>query len=156
MFLDSELRLAVSGFRVDQLRKLRRHSIPRLLATALAFVAIVGQLSSFAHLGLVRHVTCAEHGELIEVGHNQPRAAMAPAAEQATAVLTASSSSDTHGHDHCLLAPMRRDRAMLGTPTVLDSTHVGAYGTIGRFPVSEVPPAIAVILLAPKNSPPIA
>ena len=34
----------------------------RLVASVLATVALAGQVTSFAHFVLVRHVTCAEHG----------------------------------------------------------------------------------------------
>jgi hypothetical protein len=127
----------------------------RVVASILATVALAGQVTSFVHLVLVRHVTCAEHGELVEVGKEH---AIAKSARQAAPanVVTSESPADAHGHDHCLLAPMRRDRIAAGSPGSFDSLHVDAYGTIGVVAADEVAPPIAVILLAPKNSPPLA
>jgi len=127
----------------------------RMVASILATVALVGQLTSFAHLVLVRHVTCAEHGELVELGHERTTAKSARQG-QPSAVVSAVSDSDGHGHDHCLIAPMRRDRVAAGTPASFDSAHIDAYGTIGVVVADEIAPPIALILLAPKNSPPLA
>jgi len=127
----------------------------RVVASVLATLALAGQVTSFAHLVLVRHVTCAEHGELVEVGRDH---ASAKPTEQrhATNVVTAASTADVHGHDHCLIAPMRRDRIAAGAPASFDSIHIDAYRTIGVIAADEIAPPIAVILLAPKNSPPLA
>jgi hypothetical protein len=127
----------------------------RWAASVLATVALVGQVTSFAHLVLVRHVRCAEHGELVELGKVNA-AAPAATSRQRSSTIAADGSDDGHGHDHCLIAPMRRDRAALGTPASFDSVHVDAYGTIGVAVASEIPPPIALIILAPKNSPPVA
>jgi hypothetical protein len=121
----------------------------------LAVVALAGQLSSFAHLVLVRHVTCAEHGEMVEVGNEQDLVATT-ANEEAPAAVAATSPADAHGHDHCLIVPMRREHAALGTAGSFDSAHLDAYGTIGHGGDSLISPPIALILLAPKNSPPVA
>ncbi len=104
---------------------------------------------------LVRHVRCAEHGDLIEVGRE--RAIVATTSyRNSPAELSDASSTDVHGHEHCLIAPMRRDRLGPDSLAVLDSAHVDAYGTIGLVHDDEVAPPIAVIVLAPKNSPPLA
>jgi hypothetical protein len=121
----------------------------------LAVIALVGQLASFAHLVLVRHVTCAEHGELVELGRDRPMVATVSRRHVPMAVADASSAGG-HGHDHCLIAPMRRDRLAIGTPASLDSTHIEAYGTIGYAGDDGLASPIALILLAPKNSPPLA
>ena len=136
------------------MRGLPRNRVSRGFAAALAVVALAGQLSSFAHLVLVRHVTCAEHGDLIEVGRE--RAITTTVSRQAVTAVGAASAEETHGHEHCLIAPMRRDRLALGSGAVHDSAHIDAYGTIGVARAQAIAPAIAVIVLAPKNSPPLA
>jgi hypothetical protein len=55
-----------------------------------------------------------------------------------------------------LIAPMRRDRIAAGARASFDSLHIDAYGTIGRLATDEVAPSIAIFVLAPKNSPPLA
>jgi hypothetical protein len=92
---------------------------------------------------------------MIELGRN--RAITATAVRRHAPVSFADASSDeSHGHEHCLIAPMRRDRIAAGAPASVDSLHVDAYGTIGRVATDEVAPPIAIIVLAPKNSPPLA
>lgn len=116
-------------------------------------LAVAGQVAGFAHLAVVRHVTCAEHGELIELGHASPAAvAIQP---QANVVIAAAALGETHGHDHCLIAPMRRDRAALGGGATLDGRHFDADATCGHVSSRDIAPAIAIIRLAPKNSPPL-
>jgi hypothetical protein len=127
----------------------------RVMASFLATLALAGQVTSFAHLVLVRHVTCAEHGELVEIG-KEGAIPKAPPPKRTTSFAGADSTADGHGHDHCLIAPMRRDRIAARAPGSLDSFHIDAYGTIGVIAEDEVAPPIAVILLAPKNSPPLA
>jgi hypothetical protein len=127
----------------------------RVVASVLATVALAGQVTSFAHLVLVRHVTCAEHGELVEVG--RVRATAKPTEHhRPTNAVSAESTDIAHGHDHCVIAPMRRDRIASRPPAALDSIHIDAYGTIGAIAADDIAPPIAVISLAPKNSPPLA
>ena len=137
------------------MRSLPKNRATRGLAAVLAVVALAGQVSSFAHLVLVRHVTCAEHGDMIEVGHERTIVTTSSHRQALTAV-RAASPAETHGHEHCLIARMRRDRLTADTPASLDSAHIDAYGTIGVVGDDEVAPSIAAIILAPKNSPPLA
>src|SRR5262245_46745026 len=69
----------------------------RVLASLWLAVAIAAPLASSAHLALVRHVTCAEHGELVEIG--APDGAQAKHAPETR--LGALADADSHGHDHC-------------------------------------------------------
>ncbi|MGZ6235496.1 MAG: hypothetical protein ACXVGO_14805 [Mycobacterium sp.] len=156
MFLDTQFGLAATSADWSRVRRLRRNSATRGFAAALAVVALAGQLSSFAHLVLVRHVTCAEHGDMIEVGHERALVATAARRHAPATVVGNASEADSHGHEHCLIAPMRRDRLAVGTPISFDSAHIDAYGTIGRVGADEIAPPIAIVVLAPKNSPPLA
>ena len=136
------------------MRTLSRHRVARLFAATLATLALASQLASFAHVVLLRHVTCTEHGELIEVGREQ--AIVATPTRETTQAVSASSSAGAHGHDHCLIVATRRHRFLVGVVASLDSMHVDAHGTIARLSHDEAPPPIAVLLLAPKSSPPLA
>ncbi|MDB4966915.1 MAG: hypothetical protein JWN44_2604 [Myxococcales bacterium] len=137
------------------MRSLPGHRATRGIAALLAVVAVAGQISSFAHLVLVRHVTCAEHGDLVEVGHERTLVAASSRRQAPTAIATATL-DEIHRHEHCLIAPMRRDRLAAGTAASRDSAHIDAYGTIGVVVDGGVVPPIAIIILAPKNSPPLA
>lgn len=137
------------------MRRLRKHNVMRAVASVLATVALAGQISSFAHLVLVRHVRCAEHGELVELGRARGIARPVQRERQPNNAFTTEASATEHGHEHCLIAPMRRDRLAAGAPQSFDSAHIDAYGTVGVLVADEIAPPIAVIFLAPKNSPPV-
>jgi hypothetical protein len=121
----------------------------QVAALVLAALGVVSQLAGFAHLAYVRHVTCAEHGELIEAG---APAAVAPP-DAAETRMGAVASVAEHGHDHCAVALHRRQQARR---TSVDEL-------VSRAPEPAAPPhleprsavlSIAVFLVAPKNSPP--
>jgi hypothetical protein len=120
----------------------------------LAVLALAGQLGSFAHLVLVQHVSCADHGELIEVAPQN--AIVAARTELSGPAVRASATSDPlHGHDHCTLSPLRRDHLhRIGQSShalaPLESASPPAHG---RIVVTA--PKLALFLLAPKNSPPV-
>jgi len=122
----------------------------RFPAVALAALALFGQLAGFAHLVAVDHVRC-EHGELVDVGHHAPTVAPHRDADKS---FHASTAADTREHEHCLLSPMRRDRATVA-PGASQSSIVACHrhsviAALGR----TVPAPIPLILLAPKSSPP--
>jgi hypothetical protein len=121
----------------------------------LAVLALAGQLASFAHLALVRHVTCAEHGELIEVGSAATSAAATPR-DVPPAVSAAASAGAAHDHEHCLISPMRRDRIASAASASQHAARVDSYDSIGIGRTRTVAPPIAAIVLAPKSSPPTA
>jgi hypothetical protein len=123
----------------------------RLLGGAVALAAMLSQVAGFAHLAFTRHVTCAEHGDLIEAGEAPAASA---AQDQAHSRLAINGDGATHGHDHCLLAPQRRDRTTQSFTRTLVATAELPF--MARF-VDAVgpPPTIQLILLAPKNSPPL-
>ncbi len=117
---------------------------------ALSILLVAGQLSLFAHLVAVQHVTCPEHGELIHVEDAQILA-LTPGArpEVRQAQVPAN-----HDHDHCLLVASRRN-------DFLSHLAVQTFEVCSnRLVVAGVPPGraartgVALLLLAPKGSPP--
>src|SRR4051812_969189 len=90
----------------------------RLLAIALAAFSLCAEVARYAHLALVPHTRCAEHGELVEGG-----GASASAAEAAPLELPAVSSAEApgeagdHGHDHCAIASSVSSRASAPPPS---------------------------------------
>ena len=129
------------------MRSTRTRQLP---AIVLAALALFGQLAGFAHLVAVDHVAC-EHGELVDVRHHPP--AVASHHDPAKA-FHASSASERREHEHCLLSPMRRDRAAISgrtSPTsLLSCDRQRAIATIENDVAAPIP----LILLAPKSSPP--
>ncbi len=116
-------------------------------------VALIAQLGSVAHLAIVKHVECSEHGELVEVAD----AAGASRSLDLLGAKTLSVRADqilTHGHDHCSIAAFRRERIRPGSsvsaPVLATDARMAVLVTERDAP----PPAIALLKLAPKNSPP--
>jgi hypothetical protein len=119
----------------------------RLFASVLALAAFAAQVQSAAHFAAVRHVACADHGGWIEVTSAHPRDALQPS----SAVVN--NAGEEHGHDHCALAALRRERAQLrstGQLIPLDRAHE-AERAAHPCPPSR---AFSALTVAPKNSPP--
>jgi hypothetical protein len=130
----------------------RRKARPLMRVGALALVAatLVGQLSSYLHLLAVRHVTCAEHGELVEVSSSSDGSTHG----HAGACIRQGAEAESH-HDHCVIASFRRERSTTGSERsglVLPQDHERRI--LERSVVGLHSP-IDLILLAPKNSPPV-
>lgn len=131
----------------------RKKPRARLAAGLFAALALVAQIGGVAHLALVQHVTCAEHGETLDVA--QSHAAQVADARPITENRLGAAAESGHGHDHCPLAAFRRQRALSGSharilpPATADPRPfvLGAY-------VAPAP-AIALLAFAPKSSPPL-
>jgi hypothetical protein len=139
----------------SRIAKARRpRAAARLFASATAFLLVVGQLGSYAHLVSVRHEVCAEHGELVDVHGGAVATASTEAAGPDARLASSSRAEPGHQHEHCALAPHRRESAV-------DSPYHHAIG--------QAPPAAAslssiarlaplasqsIYRLAPKTSPP--
>jgi hypothetical protein len=125
-----------------------RHTKARYGLSVVAFFAVASQLGSVAHLAFVRHVECADHGEMVEVSaspavdHEDKAAAFHP------------DSAPTHEHDHCGIATLRRERTQ--TTSAPAAAAPQPRSDLGRTLVRAIapPPSIAILDLAPKTSPP--
>jgi len=130
--------------------RLLRRTRARYGLSVFAFLAVASQLGSVAHLALVRHVECADHGEMVEVS-----ASAAPSSDHED--LTAAfheEAAPTHGHDHCSVVTLRRERTQISaSPAVAEPQP---RTDLGRTLVRAIapPPSIAILSFAPKNSPP--
>ena len=119
-------------------------------------VLLAAQLVTLGHLLIVRHSICPEHGEAIHSGLAGQARALAPAHQGRASdpVLVSETPTAEHAHDHCLARANTRERFAL-TP-VLDSTP-GSLPVVATLPLLSAvgaAPAVAVLRLAPKNSPP--
>lgn len=131
-----------------------RHARPQRRAgpAAVALVCLLGYLAGFLHLALVRHATCPVHDEIIHVG----------AAEAVTSEVTGTAGVSPvvvepgHSDDHCLVvATTRRQAAPSGAAApLLGAASCTAAGFVALHLIVADP--IARLLVAPKNSPPIA
>ena len=125
-----------------------RRTKARYWASAIAFFVLAAQIGGLAHLAFVKHVECAEHGEMVEVragstiDHQDPVAAFH------------TDSAPAHGHDHCGIATLRRERTQSHSVPVAVAPQPRT--DLGRTLERAIapPPSIAILDLAPKNSPP--
>ena len=134
------------------------------IGVLLALVCVLAQLGAALHLGLVRHVRCAAHGELMHAdmhedshAHGEATATVLAAVEVATQTVVfdtgAPGATPEHTHDHC--------QALAGHSTEPTAPSV----LVAAPPVTVAPPAlvaqtpavvVALYRLAPKASPPTA
>jgi Protein of unknown function (DUF2946) len=130
-----------------------RNKISGCLSLWVAVLCIVGQVSSFAHLLLIRHTACAAHQSLLEeTGAHQP----SPEGAQQSHYDTAEQQADNPQHDHedCLLCTQKQKLASIPKVNAVllllasclaprAPTHLVAFSTQDLFS------------LAPKTSPPL-
>jgi hypothetical protein len=132
----------------------------RYLAACVAALCLVAQFSSFAHMLLVRHATCPDHGELIHANEEGgsasiERGQLANASEEQVPAFEARrDAASEHGHDHCAVLANRRDSTTL--TAAQSPVLIGPPGLSGIQDHQEDlrPVSFALYLLAPKNSPP--
>ncbi|HEV8548767.1 MAG TPA: hypothetical protein VGQ57_07065 [Polyangiaceae bacterium] len=114
-----------------------------------AWLVVLAHLTSTLHFALISHEVCAAHGELV---HAQRRAALAhPANGHESAALPGDADP---AHDHCPLVGSRHEHATLvAAPDFVTASapHLAALSAPG---VQVHPSRAALLLAAPKQSPP--
>jgi hypothetical protein len=122
----------------------------RCLLTLVALFYVAQQLSVVAHLALVRHAVCDEHGELVDVD-------VARASEASGSSKQGSQESSSHlGHDHEHCGVLAHLRQQFNPPVFVGiPARVAALPDVAAVLCLSAPSiAIPVYCLAPKNSPP--
>jgi hypothetical protein len=126
----------------------------RVAAAALLAFALAGQLANLAHLAVVHHEVCLEHGELM---HSEEQGArrIASHADSALTTLRERESGATHDHDHCGIAAHRRESALRSAPIrqLLDPSTPAAIAQRGEEPIRSC--GRDILSFAPKCSPPV-
>ncbi|HUH01174.1 MAG TPA: hypothetical protein VML75_04215 [Kofleriaceae bacterium] len=120
----------------------------------IAVLCMVAQLLSLAHLVVVEHERCHEHGELIHGDGHEARSVAPPAPSTATPtarVLPGQSDEADGDHDHCLSATERRD-LRLARVEVAATISPDQSDAIPR--TATTPVVRALYRSAPKTSPP--
>lgn len=120
----------------------------------LALLALGGQLLGTAHLLLMPHAVCAEHGELIHLHDGVAAEDAAHHESPVTTQLSVPEAAEADAHEHCLASALRRDQlALYEAPSTL--ILVSASQAVARVERSvHAPKSVAILLLAPKSSPP--
>jgi hypothetical protein len=143
------------------IRRESRGGTFRYLAACVAVLVVFTQFSSFAHMLLVRHATCPEHGELIHPDEDGAAPAHHDAVashdkSQGPSIESGPESANGHGHDHCAVLAHRRDSTTLAAASncPLPVPPPALAGIDGHRQILT-PASFALYLLAPKNSPPV-
>lgn len=136
---------------------IRRASTARWTTLGLAALCLVAQLSGLAHLAFVPHVTCAEHGELLEASTSASAWSIHPSSPgESFEVRSAEPGPEAavgHSHNHCAVTSMRRTPGCpLGPASTEVSAPVEPQRRVGREP--RVPTVLPLLAVAPKSSPP--
>ena len=129
-----------------------RHASMRATSTLL----LAAQLLALSHLLVVRHTICPEHGEAIHSESPSDAQTLGSSHEGAAAdpTLGPGAPAAEHAHDHCLALANTRERFVpLPFPDVMPGP-LSVAATLPSLATVGVAPAVAVLLLAPKNSPP--
>jgi hypothetical protein len=130
-----------------------RRPVRAVLTLLLSLALVAAELETVAHGLKTTHAFCPEHGEVVDV----ELGAVAPvASEDVGRRLEAGPTvSHHHDHDHCMAALFVR-AATAPVPAALGNLAPPAP-LIRRWAASQGhPPAIPLLHLAPKSSPPAA
>jgi hypothetical protein len=125
----------------------RRSARPTATALGVAAVVLVCHAAAWVHAAATPHVTCVEHGESVHL----TVAANAETIPTGELVLTSGPTEPAaHGHEHCgLQGP--RTTAPAAAPRSSSILRV----SVPALPVATVAtPALRLLRLAPKTSPP--
>ena len=130
--------------------RLRRET-RRCLGLFLAAVTLLTPALTVLHAARARHVTCPEHGDLVEAGDTKVEVAHSDAA--GPIALPSEGDAGERQHDHCAVAAQARSAV-----TLLRTFAAAAPRTVPAIvlpPVDSHPAAaVPLYLLAPKSSPP--
>lgn len=116
----------------------------------------MAQIMAFAHVALVHHRTCLEHGEPIHAGAD-PTAATAmtrTVAPDAALVAAPPSDDEGHAHEHCLSMAHGRASLVLSPPTASALLEPRAATASWAQWGDQAPVSLDLLALAPKGSPP--
>jgi len=135
----------------------RLHRISPGVGAALALLTLASPLLATFHQAVVRHVTCPEHGELVDAPLEAPH----PHAQPSTGLPGLFAERDPAGpsgageeHEHCAISLQGQVRATEQSPKPFVVTAPEVVAPSPR----EGPGlhGVAVYRLAPKASPPLA
>jgi hypothetical protein len=124
----------------------------RFACATVAMLALIGQLVSLAHLTMVQHAVCLEHGELV---HSDVRGRWnAPPADSDAAAVHATDATSSGDHDHCGARAYRRESTLVA-PSSMAPEKCAKRLEIADFSATESRfGGQPIYRLAPKCSPP--
>jgi hypothetical protein len=137
--------------RVAHLRRELFHR--RWASAALAVALVAAQGASLAHLSLVRHEICPEHGELIHPDAAPHAVATQPGDPRRPSAFGVEERAAAFGDDHCTVVGHRRESALPSSSDVIVPGEVAPATVcleLAWAPAASEPR----FRVAPKQSPP--
>lgn len=125
----------------------------RSAALLLAVLLCAGQLAGLVHSLVVRHVRCAEHGEMVHSGEGAQLLSVAGIPEGASYAASAGSPSG-EAHDHCAFWVHPREQSSLRSAHCPVAPPFSAQPS-GSEHRAATGPQVELLHLAPKSSPPV-
>jgi hypothetical protein len=125
-------------------------ALQRVLFALCTAALLLGDVFRGFHLLHVRHVVCAEHGELVDAENLSPTAGTASDRTEALP-----GNGDAHHHDHCGIAAAPSRTAHLAIASAAGSIRpLSGHHFVSKSFV-RVAQGRAILSYAPKQSPPV-
>jgi hypothetical protein len=137
----------------------RQHFSQRWGAVTMLVFAFAGQVSTLAHLALVKHAVCFEHGEFIHDAEHVHASVTSQASRGSASAHVSLQTRDaeeasTHADEHCTVTAHRREHSVF---RAAPSLEVRLAAVAGAAPARHQPQRAfgrTVFHFAPKCSPP--
>jgi hypothetical protein len=127
----------------------------RRLGRITSYFLLAAQMLSIGHLVLVRHSTCAEHGDVIHGPAGEPHEGrFAESLSSSDGTVAGTVPQAEGGHDHCLICTTTRERFALTPPVRTSVDQVGPSVSLVSPSHTGAMAPVAVLVFSPKNSPP--
>lgn len=125
---------------------------------ATSYLVLAAQLLSLVHMLVVRHSMCPEDGDVIHTAepHETLSARAFDEASSSSSPSAGAAPQAEHGHDHCLTCASTSERFALVPPTQTSAAAIELATPLAPPADAGLVVPVAVIVLAPKNSPPAA
>jgi hypothetical protein len=124
----------------------------RSLALLVATLLAASSLGQIAHLLVVQHTICAEHGELLELSSDGGHSAATQVEDEHSP--TSTSSEEATSHEHCEILASAQRQTPLPVAAVIGLVPAAAGAAREVLPVSSVRLMLPALVVAPKTSPP--
>jgi hypothetical protein len=123
---------------------------------ATSYLVLAAQLLSLVHMLVVRHSMCPEDGDVIHTAESIETLSARPSNEASSSDSPSAGAAPQaeHGHDHCLTCTSTSERFALVPPAQTSAAAIEIATPLAPSLVPGLIAPVAVIVLAPKNSPP--
>jgi hypothetical protein len=114
----------------------------------------LAQVLAFAHVALVAHRICPEHGEALHASHPGETVAYPATNGVFASILPSPGAAVGHDHEHCLCIAQGRERFVVQARAGDGGERLAVAHPWQVSPRPSLAPTLTLFLLAPKGSPP--